>query len=256
MNTFFSGTDVQELHDNVANYNPYYLSLIVNFKGENTAKIAYLKHIEKRDIAITDEDGVEKFITTSGRDVMFTFDLEVEIEREEEKHPIILQRLEEIRAAKKAKVAATTTVKGFNSTAWADDDDDRWKNYGKTPVVNSKQKVIPFNDGFTTKIRGFLPKAIMQDNKYSGNMWQAFIDVQKEIKEDPNKADFIYGIWADNIYEQVFEAFDCQDFDAVQAVFKEMIKNIDNLKSNSLYGDHVVKFIEILNIYITSIEVG
>jgi hypothetical protein len=39
METFFSGTDTTELHDNSAKYN-YYLSLIVNFNGKYTAKIA------------------------------------------------------------------------------------------------------------------------------------------------------------------------------------------------------------------------
>lgn len=40
MQTFFSGTDKDELLSNAGNYN-YYLSLIVNFKHEYTAKIAY-----------------------------------------------------------------------------------------------------------------------------------------------------------------------------------------------------------------------
>jgi hypothetical protein len=39
MNCYFSGTDTDELRNNAPNYN-YYLSLIVNYKGEYCAKIA------------------------------------------------------------------------------------------------------------------------------------------------------------------------------------------------------------------------
>lgn len=41
MSTFFSGEDMNELHDNTANY-PYYLSLIVNFEGKYAAKVAFI----------------------------------------------------------------------------------------------------------------------------------------------------------------------------------------------------------------------
>jgi hypothetical protein len=40
MNCFFSGTDTQELEDNTKNY-LFYLSLIVNYKGQYVAKIAH-----------------------------------------------------------------------------------------------------------------------------------------------------------------------------------------------------------------------
>lgn len=44
MSTFFSGTDMSELHDNSPLHN-YYLSLIVNFDGKYTAKIAYVADV-------------------------------------------------------------------------------------------------------------------------------------------------------------------------------------------------------------------
>jgi len=48
METFFSGTDMSELHDNAPKYN-YYLSLIVNFKEYHKwcAKVAFCGTIEK-----------------------------------------------------------------------------------------------------------------------------------------------------------------------------------------------------------------
>lgn len=41
MNTFFSGTDTQELHDNAPSHN-YYLSLIVNHESKFCAKVAFV----------------------------------------------------------------------------------------------------------------------------------------------------------------------------------------------------------------------
>jgi hypothetical protein len=45
MNTYFSTTDMDELHDNVDKHN-YYLSLIVAFNGSYTAKVAFLSDME------------------------------------------------------------------------------------------------------------------------------------------------------------------------------------------------------------------
>ena len=260
MDTFFSGTDIQELHDNVANYDPYYISLIVNFKGKYTAKIAFLKAIEERKISVIDEDKKEEFITVGGKNVMFTFDLDVEIETSNVEHPVIMQRLEEIRADKKAKAKASTPVivKGYqgrrhDGSSWDDNDPDVWKGYKS---FSSKQEVIQFPLDKATKIKAFLPKIIMQNMEYKGNMWEAFVNTQKEVAKDPGMIDMIYTIWAENIYEQVMDEFDCRTFDEAQDIFREMIKILDNLKTVALYGDHVVKMIEILNIYITSIEVG
>lgn len=47
MSTFFSGTDMEELHDNTPNHN-YYLSLIVNFSGDWKAKIAFVATLKEK----------------------------------------------------------------------------------------------------------------------------------------------------------------------------------------------------------------
>lgn len=47
MNAFFSGTDDQELKDNVDKY-VYYLSLIVNFDGKYVAKVAFIGELEQK----------------------------------------------------------------------------------------------------------------------------------------------------------------------------------------------------------------
>lgn len=237
MNTFFSGTDMQELHDNVANYSPYYLSLIVNIKGDYTAKIAYLQKLNSRDIEIVDEDGSIGTIKTQERELMFTFDLDVEIEGHEVKHPMILERLNEIRDKKKA--ATATKQYGFHKT---------------TEKTQNVQQVIKFPLSQVEKVRSFLPTVIMQNDKYNGNVWQAFTGVNKEIDGDLDKADMIYNIWATNIYDQVLTHFECETHDDVENILKEMTRMLDILKDHTLYGEHVKNFIGILDLYIMEIN--
>ena len=83
MPTFFSGTDDSELRDNAPNHN-IYVSLIVNNRNENCAKIAVLvnevtetpAYTVKRDIKFRDQDGNE---------VAKTFTKEVEVVKTEQK---------------------------------------------------------------------------------------------------------------------------------------------------------------------------
>jgi len=71
MQTFFSRTDSQELIDNVDKYF-YYLSLIVNYRGEYTAKIAYLAHMKENFKTKND-----KKYATKPKEVIALVELEV-----------------------------------------------------------------------------------------------------------------------------------------------------------------------------------
>jgi hypothetical protein len=235
MTTFFSGTDMQELHDNVANYDPYYLSLIVNFKGQYTAKVAYLQKLTSRDIEIKDEDGSIGTLKTQERELMFTFDLDVEIEGQENEHSVIMQRLAEIRDKKKK----TTAVKGFAHT---------------TAKTQNVQTAINFPPSFSENVRKTLPTLVMQNDKYKGTIWEAFKSVEKEIDGDTDKADMIYNIWAEKVYEQVIDIFNCQTHDEAEDIFKEIIKMLESVKNVPSYGDHAKKFIEVIEMYLFSIE--
>lgn len=87
MAVFFSGTDVQELIDGTTNDRPYYLSLIVNNKGNMCAKIAYRGTIKiegKKSINISYKDinGIiinkkEKEDLNSDEEVMFVIDCDI-----------------------------------------------------------------------------------------------------------------------------------------------------------------------------------
>lgn len=79
MNTFFSGTDKSELIDNSKKYN-FYLSLIVNFKGEYSCKIAIPSKVKrKNEYSIKDPNGAEISIKNDEiLDAVLISDLEIE----------------------------------------------------------------------------------------------------------------------------------------------------------------------------------
>ena len=60
MTTYFSGTDMDELHGNVDKHN-YYLSLIVAFNGSYTAKVVFLSNMETTSkMTYLDDSGATK----------------------------------------------------------------------------------------------------------------------------------------------------------------------------------------------------
>lgn len=78
MATFFSGTDMSELHDNAPLHN-YYLSLIVNFDGNYTAKIAYIATVSNKNTMIfNDSEDKERSVSSeSERKVLVMMDLDI-----------------------------------------------------------------------------------------------------------------------------------------------------------------------------------
>ena len=99
MSAFFSGTDDQELHDNVHLYS-YYLSLIVNFDGKWCAKIAKLIDVNSNSYTITEEDENDVVVNIPSKRVMTTFDLDIEFETSIY-NEIIEERIGEIKERKK-----------------------------------------------------------------------------------------------------------------------------------------------------------
>lgn len=81
MDSFFSGTDSDELAENAVNYN-YYLSLIVNNAGKYVARVAFPGKIEGRTISYINNKGVKIDIPTPDEDVIFYYEMEIIIQQE------------------------------------------------------------------------------------------------------------------------------------------------------------------------------
>lgn len=89
MDTFFSGTDMQELHDNAGSHN-YYLSLIVNHKSKFCAKIAIVAEAEipetRSSYKFKGNNTAEQFEfknAGSKSDILMLLDCKIEFEQEE-----------------------------------------------------------------------------------------------------------------------------------------------------------------------------
>lgn len=104
MGTFFSRGDTENLQE-VAPFHNYYLSVIVNQYGDAIAKVAFKGQIEtKQSIRYTLESKEEiNSESTSLKDVIYTFNCDVEIEIE----PFFKERYETVLEEKAKKIEVT-----------------------------------------------------------------------------------------------------------------------------------------------------
>ena len=141
MNTFFSGTDVQELHDNAANYS-YYLSLIVNFKEDYTAKIAKLIEVKNASFDVDEEDEETVSMQFPVEHILMTIDLDVIIEGCVKPHDEVIDtRIKEIKERqereKKEKLAKTKQPSKHFTRSFYDHSYHSYNDYG----YQSQQKL-------------------------------------------------------------------------------------------------------------------
>lgn len=102
METFFSGTDMDELHQTTPMHN-YYLSLIVNFNGNWTAKVAYIaKHQTKINYKSVNDEIRE---VVNEKEVLVTIDMAIEKEVQEVTVPDFFRtRYESLNEERKRKI--------------------------------------------------------------------------------------------------------------------------------------------------------
>lgn len=145
MDTFFSAEDWSELNDNTPLHN-YYLSLIVNFKGAYTAKVAYMAD-EVREFRFNNCDDSPVSIA-SDKKVLMTITLDI-VKEAEEVDDGFVARYEKIKEDKKK---STTYYKGTGTTYTPYvgygkvADDDGWEDYGPKEdqgEVGQKEKTFP-----------------------------------------------------------------------------------------------------------------
>lgn len=83
MNTFFSGTDTDELHENAHQHN-YYLSLIVNIAGKYCAKIAFIGESDRNFVYYRGDDKQARTIQSAEREeVLGIIDCDIVFEQPE-----------------------------------------------------------------------------------------------------------------------------------------------------------------------------
>jgi len=116
MGTFFSGTDMSELNDNVDKHN-YYLSLIVNFAGTFSAKVAFLSDTDNSELNFIDDSGKrQNFKVPNPLKNMVTIEMDIYYGMKDDFfYNRYHQVVKKIEAAAKAKAAAVSKKWGKGS---------------------------------------------------------------------------------------------------------------------------------------------
>ncbi len=168
MTTFFSGTDMSELHDNVGTHN-YYLSLIVNFSGVWTAKVAFTAKRKIQMNYTSVEDEAKEFVTE--KDLLMMIDMDIVKEREEVAVPEFFRtRYEALKAEieERTRTSASkysTTPRAYQGAGSAAmfEDEDEWAGYGcpvpsATPAHGGSTAVAKVANSPTLTSQGNLEK--------------------------------------------------------------------------------------------------
>lgn len=216
-NCFHSGVDMGCLQDNSDKY-PYYVSLIVNYKGKYDCKIAWIA--KQPDSEIQSTWGKWK---VKGTEYLCTVNCEIEFEAE----PVFITRLNTL-ISKRTKLNSTVT--NYN-TYYSNnlENVDYLKNSLKNhqfPKKKTLEEVLkednkgnqlsmPFDKTLTknsgTKpnfddvltVSDFTAKWILQDFLFEGTLKEAVTKVHKEYKRDYNKID----LWVDIVDDSIMEYY-------------------------------------------------
>ena len=259
MATFFSGEDIQELHDSVDKYrNSYYLSLIVNMACDYKARIVYLvdspeRIVEGYTVPVIDEGVASSSFTMDSIKIpasttMMQFDLDVEIEGLEMSDPIIDIRLNELKASKEAKRLANlpktvNSAVGYRNYQTSMHGHKEFSNnsFDNSRFFTSKTKDVKSN---LETMKDFLPKFITLDDTFVGNISAAFNSL---ILLSEEEFQVRLSDWELNISSYIIDAFDAETVEAQLKVLKDIIQFCQGFKASPTYRNVVTLFIDSLN---------
>lgn len=210
MKAFFSGTDIQELHDNVDKYmgDSYYLSVIFAKDLDYKAKIVKLVNVPKNEVEFEEEGGLKHKLNFSPEQVMLMFDLDVVIERPEIvwNDDIMQTRIDELKAEAAAKAAeeaakkATSHKEGFkygkqaemfNDEGWIKnenghlvyvgkpkatfgiDKDNPYEKFSDQNLKMNLRRILEVSDNPTKEIGQSLIKA----TEMTSDQWDTYLDL-------------------------------------------------------------------------------
>ena len=130
MTTFFSTTDCDELTDNTEGYDCY-LSLIVNFSGQYTARLAFVGETEERRVFFKGTSGQQSFITTPKEKCIYYTDVDIDFEVPafvDKRFGLLLEEEVKKRTAVKANQQQFQRPMGFQPNQGHQQDMFDWRN--------------------------------------------------------------------------------------------------------------------------------
>jgi len=178
MGAYFSGTDDEELYENAEHYD-YYLSLIVDFKGDYCAKISIPAEDSCREITVKNTSIKIKVPT---KKEVLSLDVDVSLESDE---------IDDIRYKEVSKIVAERNKKKFNKTKYnkhSIHNNSMYSNVydGIEPHVQRsffEEELI--EDVIVENIsnESLLGKLIMLDEEYEGTVKNALKETDRAYKK-------------------------------------------------------------------------
>lgn len=249
MTTFFSGTDMGELHDNVDKYN-YYLSLIVNFSGNYTAKVVFLSDVtSSKRMSYKDESGTLKnFTIKESSKAMVSIDMEIRWTGLPDKFS---ERIPELRK-KIVEAEKKRNKNGQHALPYGRNDDFYDNEWGNN--YSSRSGVKPDPEKLSNLEVERLTRNIISVNaelKEVRPVYTVLYVISDKQSEDD--LEFYYDFLATNL-EEVIENFFERDLDGEETgmVIDEVVKSIERFSGNFQIKPVANGIISILNEYAAS----
>jgi len=233
MRAYFSGTDDQELRDNTEHH-AYYLSLIVNFKGDYVARLCVMA---KKELVgnsgikyqnILGDDSVSTYSVKQEQDIVYAIDLDVVYDKQEDSGFMgeVMKIADRAEVRKKAEpVKQKTNWSNSWSNARSLYQGRGYDMYGQTSLDLTPEDIMDVSDSAKEFVllvlsagsssMGYIPSKMMEADL----AWNAADDFQKD--EFISNLDENFNHW----YQQAFTDFTMERFeDNMEAVLEELYK--------------------------------
>lgn len=208
MSVFFSGEDVDELHDNSPGADLYF-SLIVNNRGDYTGRIATIrldeveaKVITKRQFQRTGESaGVVRSNKKVEKEVLYMIQLEA-VPPQLDVDSIILERYGYVQnkykrdqeaREKKAEEAREQRVREFQTVPGKFRDTKRLPAHISDRQLGFNGKMVGEDSAYTYEIKGIVAKMLVHDAAFEGSLNTAIKKVCAQVDDSAAK-DYAEGV--------------------------------------------------------------
>lgn len=248
MTTFFSGTDQQELHDNVELYN-YYLSLIVNFEGDYTAKIVTLARDSDSVVWMKNREGEYVQYLEKGGERMIQFDCDIHLVTED----FLQKQLEETVAKKKAEAAARAAAAKANqvkstqhgTTGKAGKSPQSGKQYSlPLTTVPSDEDVYVFP---LMEVSRFMSKWIALDLINEDMLAINYQDVEAKMKDaDEAACELFQQMLVDNFVTMACDHFEMPEVDEAMLELAQSCKKLNENFEHFDINDAISEALDII----------
>lgn len=246
MSVFFSATDLSEVNEN-SEFHNYYLSLIVNNKGEKCAKIAFRAKVVEdvnRVITFRGNDGVTQTRTSVEqveKEYVYLIDCDIEEETTFDVDQNFINRTDEIIALEAVKKATTTGKKSLPATTGTES--SQGKLFKESPTAFKDRKPNDF------AINVFLSKVISTDILTTSSFFDCLKNVQKEL--GPSKAkvnEFALAYYLDEVDDllpfQYLREFEDEAFEYFDEVADAMIRKLNSWSASYWIADELIDVIK------------